>query len=863
MRVSTPVSETTATFRERILPPVLVLAMVLLAPLQFPNLLRAVEAGYFLRAPALIIPLRRLLDLSSSLVVLAAAWSIGSLFSVGKTHRPPEAGLEKTLDAVIIGLLVLSLATFGVALAGFFVPASFGVLVLVVVLRFRALWEAIRGCWRDLLAYWRVEAQYLGWPITAAVWISLSVIGFLVLVSHLYPTTETDAVNYHLFPVRTYVESHSWQSLPDNPNFYPEAMEMLYSLAYTHGSQFGARGVHLLFVPLLYALMIVAIHRFKFKPVATPALAMFLSVPIVSYVVSDSLTNDLPVAFFLFFALITLLRWREEPRGSLLTLAAVSLALALGSKHTAILSIPFFFLFFLVWGGETRQVRFKNGARVLGLSLFLAMAWYGKAFFQTGNPLWPTFSRWFSGVYNEFGVELLAATKANYGIWDMNEWYRIPGEMFFGDGIRLDGTLGLFPLLFLIVLVVGGARSGITKPLYLFLAAGFLSWLFVVQEVRYLIFLLPPLLVLGLTSLGDVIDSNTSRVRGWLLKVFVGLGILFLLLSLPLFQNIAHDPQRYTPLIHRRFLEPMMLRESSIPIRIQFAPIDDEYLQRMLPSYRTVEHIRKHLPDSATIFFMGAEAPYLYLNRLMLWDQRSMSLRGLRSATSPEQYLSLLRREGVTHIVLRRSDFPDHWLGDTDGQSVRKHLRIESLCNDYALYRILETPVVELPDQERISLLGRLEGGPDLISIQGEILGKHQARFLGDTRRAMVLLAESSVEFALKIPEKAGLSFAAAKLLPGIGDGGTLRVEIVKEDASLVLVELMLNPRDRTGDRAWREIALDLTPYGGAHVRIRFVSDPGKGGNADGDWFAVAEPHVATSDRLLPSCVPLTTLDFR
>lgn len=835
--------------------------MMLLVPLQFPNLLSTLEAGGFVRIPALIIPLRRLLDLSVSLVVPAAAWSIGSLVMGWKTFRLKEDGLEATLDALIIGLLVLSLVTFAIALAGFLVPALFGVLVLVVVLRSRALWQTVRASVRDLLAYWRAEVQYLGWPVAISVWLALTVIGILVLTSHLYPTTETDAVNYHLFPVRTYVETHSWQSLPDNPNFYPEAMEMLYSLAYTHGSQFGSRGVHLLFVPLLYVLMVVAINRFKFKPVATPAMAIFLSVPIVSYVVGDSLTNDLPVAFFLFFALVTMLRWREELRSSHLSLAACSLALALGSKHTAILSIPFFLLFFMVWGGESGRDKFKNGAQFLGLALLMTMTWYGKALVQTGNPLWPTFSGWFSGVYNEFGVELLAATKANYGIWNPAEWYKIPGEMFFGDGVRLDGTLGLFPLVLLIPLVVGGAKSGVSKPLLLFLGAGFLSWLFVVQEVRYLIFLLSPLILSGLSAFGALAGEHPVHIRGWIAKGVIVVGTILLFLSLPVFQNITHDPQRYTPLIQRRFLDPMMMAGSAIPVRLQFAPIDEFYLERMLPGFRSVQFINHNLPDTARVFSMGAEPPYLYMRRSMVWDQRSASVRNLRTAESPDEYLAILRKERVSHILFRRSDFPDHWMQNVESLDVRSRMALVNVCNDYLLYQILDIATDSLADEAPWSLFSAFSGEDRTLQVRGEVLGPRPATFLGDTRRSIMLLASSSVETRLTIPPHAVLSFAVAKLLPGIGDGGKVSVEVLNGVNRIGEKEIVLQPRERAGDRSWKEFRIDLGDHEGEEVTLRFFSSVGDSGDARGDWFAIAEPVVGPVSALLPACPPLIHSD--
>lgn len=849
--------------RDRIVSPLLMAAMVLLVPLQFPNLVDALVAGSFLLVPALIIPLRRLLDLSTSLVILTAAWSIGSFCTSWKESRSGKLGIEEALGDVIIGFLVLALSTFAVLLAGFPVSALFWVLALIVILRFRALLKVARGCVRDLLDYWRGEFHYLGWPLAISVWFVLSVIGMLVLTSHLYPTTETDAVNYHLFPVRTYVESQAWQSLPDNPNFYPETMEMLYALAYTHGAQFGARGVHLLFVPLLYGLMVVAINRFRHKPVATPALAIFLSVPIVSYVVGDSLTNDLPVAFFLFFALVVLLRWKEDRRSSSLLLGACSLGLALGSKHTAILSIPFFFLFFLVWGGESSRDKFKHGAQFLGFAFLMAMTWYGKALVQTGNPLWPTFSGWFTGVYNEFGAELLAATKANYGIWNPAEWYKIPGEMFFGDGVRLDGTLGLFPLVILIPLVIGGVRSGISKPLLLFLGSGFLSWLLVVQEVRYLIFLLPPLIFSGLSTFGSLAEKTQGRLHDWVKRGVVIAGTVVLFLNLPVFQNITHNPQRYTPLIQRRFLDPMMMAGNAIPVRVQLTDVDEFYLERMLPSFRSVQFINRNLPDSARVFYMGAEPPYLYIERSMVWDQRSVSIRDLRGIGSPDEFLAILRRERLSHILFRRSDFPDHWLQDSESQEVRSRLALVNVCNDYLLYQIPDNSDALSVDKAPWSLFSAFSGMEGSLQERGEVLGPRPAALLGDTRRAVVLLGTSALEGRLVVPRDALLTFAVAKLLPGIGDGGVVSVEVLEGRSRIEFVEIPLDPKAHARDRSWQEFRIDLRDHEGREVRLRFTSNVGAARDAQGDWFAIAEPVVGPVSALPPACPPLIQAEIQ
>jgi hypothetical protein len=819
-------------------PFVFLLGAAFCLPLQFPNLFSAIMAGNVVTLPSIVIPLSRLGQVLLALLLPLSAGAFGVLMLRKSLSGMFQTNVERLVVASTIGLLPLILLTFLAAILGLLNPALWFLLIAVLVVNARQLGVIVTGAWKELRQYFKEEAQHWGIIFFALVTTVAAIHLLLILVSHCYPTTETDTVNYHLYPVRVYAESGAWQSLPDNPNFYPEGMEMLYTLGYLLGSQFTARGIHLLFVLLLFLLIVIAIRRFDLAPAAVAVIASFLSVPIVSYVVGDSLSNDLPVAYFLLFSLVFLIS--KDGKLSFGWISALGLGLALASKHTAILAFPFFLVLLarriLASGRNERKAELGVAIPFLITAFLCGLPWYAKSFIQTGNPLWPTFSSWFSGPYNEYGAELMRVTKSNYGIWEVSQLYRIPYEMFFGDGVKLDGTFGPIPLLLLVPLFFSRRDSSFARIVLTFIALSLLSWLLVVQEVRYLIFALPSLLLLGFSAFAELTKTPEVGASLWYRRLCLSVVGLTLILSLPFFEAAQHDPQRYTPLLQRRFLTS---REASFGVSI--GNRDADYLRSKLPSYRLVEWINSETPETSRVFFMGSEPPWLYMQRELLWDQRSLVLREHRRAKTLEDFLTVLRAHNITHIFFRRSQFPTHWLSDLEVTWNSSELELLRVENDYYLYRVIPAGEDQGPRGTLVALLQHVHAGDELRpKTKGDVLLNFLAEVNDRSRNSLVLLGSAVQEWEVTVPEGARLVFGLTKMFPGRGDGGVVRVIVSNGGAERNIFEKNLS--SEVSNEGWEDVEVDLGEFAGTTITLRFESSTGDRGDAEADWFAISEP---------------------
>ncbi|MFH0992624.1 MAG: hypothetical protein V1799_21720 [bacterium] len=827
---------------------ILIISTILLAlgsiPLQFPNLLSVVNNGPLLIIPYCTVALESLLDIAIVILIMFTAINLGMLIAHRWLNNRNLSTGEQFLAFFTIGFIALTLLTFVIALIGFLNQFFLILLLIISVYSIRQSLKLIQNLFIELRGYLHSERTYFGNLFFGVLVILLLANGGIHLISNLYPTTEPDAINYHLFPARVYTETQSWQSLPDNPNFWPESMEMLSSIAILIKDHVSARMLHGAFLPLIYLALLIFIMRFDIPPVGTLLINIFLTMPIVSWVAGDSTTNDLTISFFILWSLYLFWLWHHKRQQYHLVLSALALGAALGTKHSALFVLPFFFLAFLFYRDQSGKIQISKMLLFFGIAILVVSPWYVKSFMQTGNPIWPAFSNHLTGIYNEYGARLSEATKNSFGIWNFAEMYKIPYQMCFGDGARLDGTLGPFPMILILAVIVVWIRTSLNKFLLFFTAISLLVWLLLVQEVRYLIFLVPPFLLAAVPLVLDEIRNCTSRINRTFQFLLLSIFCVILLLSQPFFYHLQHDPQRYTPLVQRRFLERYMFTEEIKPFTISLTRNDDFYLSRKLPTYNAVQFINKTLPESVKVFFLGVEAPYLYTDRSLIWDQRSHSIKDQMSAHTPEDWLQILRRENVSHLLFRRADFRGKCFSDLESDWVYRNFQFLYAANDFYLFQLREQPNIDGKRNVRSVMMNH----PDQIranqSNDGFVLQNFLANFLGDVRNSLILAGKASVEWDIALSDSAFLQFGIAKLFPCHGDGGTVLAVVKHKQLQQVLFSQTLAPKDHKQDRVWRDYALDISAYAGERITIRFESGPGVNGDATGDWFALSEPMI-------------------
>ncbi len=198
-----------------------------------------------------------------------------------------------------LGLCIISLLTFGLALLGFVFGWLLWVLLVVGVL---ALWKELRFLLKALR-----HAQILRPQGAWAISLSLFVLATLAvaLLTTLLPPIEWDSWVYHLVGPERYISAHQFTHDFDNHYlFFPSFTEMLFSAGMALKSDVVARLVHYGFLLLTLG----AIGAFSFRHwrrrSGLLAAALFLSIPTAVLIATWSYV-DLALSFYSFASLRT------------------------------------------------------------------------------------------------------------------------------------------------------------------------------------------------------------------------------------------------------------------------------------------------------------------------------------------------------------------------------------------------------------------------------------------------------------------------------------------------------------------------------------------------------------------------------
>jgi hypothetical protein len=278
---------------------------------------------------------------------------------------------------------------------------------------------------------------------------------------------------------------------------------------------------------------------------------------------------------------------------------------------------------------------------VFGVAVALpCLPWLAKNLYQTGNPFFPLLG----GVFGAKGPAASApAQYVSLGVFTKRElfygetWWQIaalPLRLFFSgeddNAQYFDGVLS--PLL---ILLLPWAFKGkwLEEKRWLFaFAALYLAYsLFLVDlRARYVLLIVPPLVVLFVYAVFNIyLRLKQPAYLFALLLFFVGYHGFYLCRY---FQTVA--PVQY-----------LFGKQSRAA-----------YLTRALPEYATFEYINDQLPSDAKIYllFIGRRGYYCERDYFHDGGELPAFLQGaMLSAQEPAQVEHVLRREGITHLMVR------------------------------------------------------------------------------------------------------------------------------------------------------------------------------------------------------------------
>jgi 4-amino-4-deoxy-L-arabinose transferase-like glycosyltransferase len=397
------------------------------------------------------------------------------------------------------------------------------------------------------------------------------------------------------------------------------------------------------------------------------ALLIFASMPMIQTLAGWAY-NDLALAFYQLaglYALINyLLRLGDQASGAgqdkdqwgatgWLLLAALFTGLAMGLKYTSVVMPVALGLLLIIF--SVRRGRWGPG--LVDLLIFgaiaglVALPWYLKNWWITGNPVYPFLYGWFGGEFwNQFRADWYAAAGSGVG-WDADTLLLLPWLATLGiyDANYWDGRMGPLFLLFLPLLILFAlwgrrGRSPTWRVTYYSLGgyalmlAGFwavgIIWSQSLWQSRLLLpalVILSPLVGWVWTSL-DQFELPQFSI-GRFVTLAVGLTLTLTLVDIGLL-TLKTDPLPY-----------LFGQESR-----------DQYLLRRLGAhYAVMQEINQQLPPDAVIQFLWEPRTY-YCERDCRPDNvLDVLVNAAHIHGTAGGIARAWDQAGITHVLIHRS----------------------------------------------------------------------------------------------------------------------------------------------------------------------------------------------------------------
>lgn len=513
----------------------------------------------------------------------------------------------------------------------------------------------------------------------------------LVVASSLAPELAFDALNVHLPYAR---DSAAAGRLLFAPNNWSSIMPALPLMSYLTAFLYSGANLAKLFNAVCFlacgGVSYFFARRWWGRLHGLAAAALFWSCPVALYEGTTAMI-DLFLTLYSALALLSLLEWAGSSDRFFLWLSALSLGLALGCKYQAAFWILPFGLVLCIQALKKGQ-RPREAAGLLlryyAIALAVFIPWMARAWYHTGNPVFPLANGVFHSAYFTPAMEEAArAAYLNQGVGrSLPALLALPWTVTFRPA-PFRGTLG-FVFLIGAALALVRDRSAQTRYGLLSIAVYFYTWALTAQEIRYLLPAAPLLAVVSAKGLlwdGEV--RQTDRGRRHAAHAAAALSYLGLLagccLALPFVYSRVLTGWTYWH-SYQSPLKYLAGRETA-----------EEFLQRDVPSIYVYEYVNRHLSSKDRILLLN-DAAQFYSTVPTLY---SFTIEGERILfeTSEDGLMRRLRESGITHVLLNRNGLAPlprvkprqgvYFFLDTDFQARRLAPVFSS--HDVILYRVL------------------------------------------------------------------------------------------------------------------------------------------------------------------------------
>jgi hypothetical protein len=644
------------------------------------------------------------------------------------------------------------------------------------------------------------------------------------LIGALAPEIEADALVYHLYIPKVYIQNHRLVYIPyEFRAAFPLGMEMLFTLGMILSNSVLAKLTHFALGVLSLLTTYCFGRKYLGSKVGLLAATVFYTVSVVAWE-STTAYIDLGTTFFSTLEIFALVNWWHSQRDRWLAVAAIMCGLAMGTKYLGVFSLVILIVGILLKPSFTGKQNILVVLRTIlvysFVSVLIVSPWLIRNYVFTGNPVYPLLN-------NVFKSPLMPPInptfdRASFGMGDnvFTEYLLSPWNVTI-HGERYQGTIGPIFLTFLPLLIVVRVDR-IIRYLLLFCGVFFILWEISFPVIRYLIPMMP---LLGLIV--SYVVSSSVRWDNWgsvvLSTMVIAVTTVTLFLNLPFFHPFWQE--EWSPGIVRHVPYEVVLGIES----------KEHYLSRHLSSYEVFQYANRNLPPDAKILCFNEE--FRYLSDRTLVPVFSFEARNVVSSRNMGELLGHIKDLGVTHYLINWAYVEDTQWGLTILQDdfVNKHLDPLYTNERVTLY---ELSLEALPSKRYIWQEGESflsQSGSDAIDFKapasnGQCLGMGWGGSKGDF-----------VEYEVPIPWD---SPSAVLFVRYACEGQTEATLDVYLDGQLVgtTPSMSLSPTGGWGYEAdeWAYHELPLGEVGEGIHNIKLVSQI-DGGTANIDGFFIAD----------------------
>ncbi|MCS6924044.1 MAG: glycosyltransferase family 39 protein [Fimbriimonadales bacterium] len=410
---------------------------------------------------------------------------------------------------------------------------------------------------------------------------------------------EWDAIAYHLAFPKLYLQTGRMVEIPFmHQSYFPPLQDMLYLWGLLIGAEGAAKATHW----AMGVLAALGAAGFVQRHGGSGAWAAILTLGVPAFLWQMfSAYADLATAVYASLAMFALAHAVSERKAGWLWVSGVLMGFALATKYTALLAWGLWGLIGLLWLWRTRLISWARAWTLAGLlALAIGSPWYLRNWFWTGNPVYPFAYEIFGGKnWSQAQADAYRSDQLKFGMGRapaqllLAPWNLAANPAPFADpiGARVGERVFLLPSLGVSALglpsvwLTGGIAHG-AGYLLGFVGLNLLGWFYLMQQIRYLLLVVPVLAGAGLSAIG--------RAALWVRYSYGALLMLQAGFTLWLMGSV------YLPVL------PLALQDR------------DAYLHRRLQIYPAVQFLNAQPDPNAGVILLDETRGY-YLNRRYLW----------------------------------------------------------------------------------------------------------------------------------------------------------------------------------------------------------------------------------------------------